>query len=102
MADPNSLITQKEVDYYYEYYALSDQFTNQQMDIDVADQKARAIILKKYKLKNDWQLPLAQLKSDDNFNRQSITVDDSYDPTLFYNLDQCMKGKMLRVLTSCS
>jgi hypothetical protein len=83
-----------------EYNALNTEFIDKGMDIDAADKKAAAMVVKKFHLPKDWVLfdgGVGDTKlSFDDFNVNTSLAEGSMN-----RLDSCMRGKIIRILRPC-
>lgn len=98
-ADAARLSTQQDVNIFDEFTALNQKLIEKGMDSDAADQKAGAIIGKKYHLPKDWRLPVGNILKD--VSRDSMNVDTSPASDGLAALDKCLNGKIIRMLTPC-
>jgi len=98
-ADPANLSTQRDVNIYEDYTALSNKLSAQGMNSDAADRKASIAIGKKYHLPNGWQKPSGNFPKE--IARNSINVDAAPAKESLAALDRCMGGKIIRMMTTC-
>ncbi|MGI4812708.1 MAG: hypothetical protein ACRYG5_07835 [Janthinobacterium lividum] len=98
-ADAAHLSTQRDVDIYDDFSDLNQKLIERGMDTDVADHKAGAAIAKKYHLPKDWRLPVGNFLND--VLRDSMNVDTSPAAGGLATLDKCLKGKIVRMLSTC-
>jgi len=94
------LATIKDVQVNNEYWRLEKKFTDAGMGPDMADKKAGAMVARKFKLSQDWQLfeggPSEKKMGFDDFDIDSTLANDTA-----YKLDLCMRGKIIRMLKTC-
>lgn len=98
-ADAAHLSTQQDVKIDDEFSGLNQQFIDKGMDIDAADQKAGAVIAKRYHLPKDWRLPVGNVLND--VSRDSMNVDTAAASDALAALDRCLNGKIVRMMTTC-
>lgn len=98
-ADPVHLSNQQDVEISEDFNSLNDKLIEQGMDLDKADQKAGALIAKKYNLPKDWRLPVGNYLDD--VSRDSMNVDTSGAAGGLQVLDKCLNGKIVRTMTTC-
>jgi hypothetical protein len=98
-ADPAHLSAQQDVNIDRDFSALDQSLIGKGMEADAADQKAAAVIAKKYHLPKDWQLPVGNTLKD--VSRDSLNVDAGPAADGLAALDRCLNGKIVRVMTTC-
>ena len=99
-ADASHLSSQQDVNIYDEFSDLNQKLIDKGMDDNTADQKAGAVIAKKYHLLKDWRLPIGNVLKD--VPRDAINVDVAPANDGLAALDRCLKGKIVRMMTTCS
>ncbi|WP_157768024.1 hypothetical protein [Burkholderia ambifaria] len=99
-ADASHLSSQQDVNIYDEFSDLNQKLIDKGMDDNTADQKAGAVIAKKYHLLKDWRLPIGNVLKD--VSRDAINVDVAPANDGLAALDRCLKGKIVRMMTTCS
>lgn len=98
-ADAAHLSTQQDVRIDGEFSELNQKFIDKGMDGDTADQKAGAVIAKKYHLPKDWRLPVGNVLKD--VPRDSMNVDAASASDGLAALDRCLNGKVVRLMSAC-
>lgn len=99
-ADPARLATQQDVDISEGYYALNQELVNKGRSEDQAGKEAGAVIAKKYHLPKDWHLPTGT--AWDETPRASLNVDPAGASESMAILATCLKGKVVRMMTTCN
>src|SRR5690349_2868480 len=98
-ADAAHLSTQRDVSISEDFDDLNQKLIDKGMDTDAADQKAGAVIAKKYHLPKDWRLPVGNSLND--VARDSLNVDAAPASDGLTTLDKCLNGKIVRMLNTC-
>lgn len=99
-ADATHLSTQRDVSIYEEFSDLNQKLVDKGMDENVADQKAGAVIAKKYHLAKDWRLPIGNVLNDASRGKMNVDFAPANDGLAA--LDRCLNGKIVRMMTTCS
>ncbi|UEP40315.1 hypothetical protein [Burkholderia sp. B21-005] len=99
-ADAAHLSTQQDVNIYDEFSDLNQKLIDKGMDDNAADQKAGAVIAKKYHLPKDWRLPIGNVLKDASRDAMNVDVEPANDGLAA--LDRCLNGKIVRMMTTCS
>ena len=98
-ADAAHLSTQQDVNIDEDFSALNQKLIDKGMDTDAADQKAGAVIAKKYHLPKDWRLPVGNVLND--VSRDSMNIDTAPAAGGMAVLDRCLNGKIVRMMSTC-
>ncbi|GGA40864.1 hypothetical protein [Dyella nitratireducens] len=99
-AEPSALSTQQDVDLYEEYDALENSYEKKGMDPDAADNKAGAVLEKKYHLPANWSLPSGN-DMNPEVPRDSMNVDDSAAASNIAALNTCLRADSGPNLVHC-
>lgn len=101
-AKDGKLATQMDVDIDEGLWDTTLQYIESGMDPDLADKKARSRIAKKYGLAPDWVLPSENISFNDTGKYiGSTNFASTQSSTSLEQLDRCMKGKIIRMVTDC-
>lgn len=95
-----NVATREQIQIDQEFEALNKKYLDRGMDMDTADKKAGAVIAKKFHLKKDWRLFSGGLE-EHQFNGSSFNVDSTLAKDSLSILDQCMRGRTIRMFTRC-
>ncbi|EKS9798862.1 MULTISPECIES: hypothetical protein [Burkholderia] len=98
-ADASHLSSQQDVNIYDDFSDLNEKLIDKGMDDNAADQKAGAVIAKKYHLPKDWRLPIGNVLKD--VPRDAMSVDATPASDGLAALDRCLNGKIVRMMTTC-
>ncbi|WP_174967582.1 hypothetical protein [Burkholderia lata] len=99
-ADASHLSSQQDVNIYDDFSDLNEKLIDKGMDDNAADQKAGAVIAKKYHLPKDWRLPIGNVLKD--VSRDAMNVDAAPAGDSLAALDRCLNGKIVRMMSTCS
>lgn len=92
--------TREEVERDTAFWALIEKFTDEGISSESAENKAGAIVARKFHLPKDWQLYSGGL-ADKKYPGTNFNVDSSAATTSLARLDTCMRGKIIRLLEPC-
>jgi hypothetical protein len=92
--------TREEVERDTEFWAIVEKLNDKGMDSESVENKAGAIIAKKFHLQKDWQLYSGGL-ADNKYPGTNFNVDSSAATNSLATLDSCMRGKTIRLLEPC-